>query len=411
MPVMPRDTIDSAYQWNLANIYISDDVFLEALEEARAYPERIAAFQGSVAGSPQALLDYLRLDDEVSVELGKLANYAQRKSDEDTRVARYQDFSSQVTTLCVAVAGAQLKQLKFFADARRYPSTLDAALAGTEVPVEVYQNLLDSVHAHLDSMHDYAALRKRLLGVDELRFWDLYVPVVGDIDMRYTYEEACAIILEALQPLGEEYLAIVREGLANRWIDVYENPGKRSGAYSAGGFGMNPMILLNFQGTLDDVFTLIHEMGHSVHTYLSCHNQPSCYADYVIFVAEVASTCNEALLMDWFLKNRADDPRTRAYLVNHYLEMFRGTLFRQCMFAEFELEINRLVARGEGVTSEALCQLYRDLNARYFGPSAVVDEQIALEWARIPHFCCICHRSAPTFCTMPMPSPVLYFQP
>ena len=203
MPVMPRDTIDPAYPWNLANIYISDDVFLEALEEARAYPERIAAFQGSVAGSPQALLDYLRLDDEVSVELGKLANYAQRKSDEDTRVARYQDFSSQVTTLCVAVAGAQLKQLKFFADARRYPSTLDAALAGTEVPVEVYQNLLDSVHAHLDSMHDYAALRKRLLGVDELRFWDLYVPVVGDIDMRYTYEEACAIILEALQPLED----------------------------------------------------------------------------------------------------------------------------------------------------------------------------------------------------------------
>ena len=203
MPVMPRDTIDPAYQWNLANIYLSDDVFLEALEEARAYPERIAAFQGSVAGSPQALLDYLRLDDEVSVELGKLANYAQRKSDEDTRVARYQDFSSQVTTLCVAVAGAQLKQLKFFADARRYPSTLDAALAGTEVPVEVYQNLLDSVHAHLDSMHDYAALRKRLLGVDELRFWDLYVPVVGDIDMRYTYEEACAIILEALQPLED----------------------------------------------------------------------------------------------------------------------------------------------------------------------------------------------------------------
>ena len=516
MPVDARDQIDPRYQWDLSNIFASDDAFLAALEAARAYPARIAAFKGAVATSAKGLLDFLRLDDEVDVALGKLANYAQRKSDEDTRVARYQDFSSQVTTLFVEIAGAgswfsnevlsidtqtmeayyaeepnlelyrrnldrifarrehvlspaeeallasagelaaqpdnifsmlndadltfpdavdaagekhpvthgtyipllmeqdralrqsaydslygvyrqfrntsaatlgaQLKQLKFFSDARRYPSTLDAALAATEVPTSVYHSLIESVHANMAAMHDYAALRKRLLGVDELRFWDLYVPVVGDVDMRFTYEEACEIILEALQPLGEEYLAIVREGLSSRWIDVYENPGKRSGAYSAGGFGMNPMILLNFQGNLDSVFTLVHEMGHSVHTYLSCHNQPSCYSNYVIFVAEVASTCNEALLMNWFLKNRASDPRVRAYLVNHYLEMFRGTLFRQCMFAEFELKANELVARGEGVTADALSAIYRRLNEEYFGPAAVVDDNIATEWARIPHF-------------------------
>lgn len=516
MPVTSRGQIDPRYQWDLSNIFPSDDAFLAALDAAKAYPERIAALKGTVAASAQGLLAFLQLDDEVDVALGKLANYAQRKSDEDTRVARYQDFSSQVTTLCVEIAGAgswfsnevlsiapqtmerfyaeepalelyrrnldrifarrehvlspaeeallasagemaaqpdnifsmlndadlafpdavdsqgqkrpvthgtfipllmepdralrqsayealygvyrqfrntsaatlgaQLKQLKFFSDARRYPSTLDAALAATEVPTSVYRSLIDSVHANMGAMHDYAALRKRLLGVDELRFWDLYVPVVGDVDMRFTYEEACEIVLEALKPLGEEYLAIVREGLSSRWVDVYENPGKRSGAYSAGGFGMNPMILLNFQGTLDSVFTLAHEMGHSVHTYLSCHNQPSCYSSYVIFVAEVASTCNEALLMDWFLKNRADDPRVRSYLVNHYLEMFRTTLFRQCMFAEFELKANELVARGEGVTAEALSAIYRRLNEEYFGPAVVVDDDIATEWARIPHF-------------------------
>ena len=292
----------------------------------------------------------------------------------------------QFRNTSAAVLASQLKQLKFFADARRYPTTLEAALASTEVPAEVYTNLIEAVHGNMDAMYAYTRLRKRLLGVDELRFWDVYVPVVGDVEMRFTYEEACDIVLQALAPLGGDYLAIVREGLASRWVDVYENPGKRSGAYSAGGFGMNPMILLNFQGTLDDVFTLAHEMGHSVHTYLACHNQPSCYSDYVIFVAEIASTCNEALLMHWFLENRADDPQVRAYLVNHYLEMFRTTLYRQTMFAEFELEANKIVARGEGATADALSEVYRGLVARYFGPDAVVDDEIALEWARIPHF-------------------------
>lgn len=233
-------------------------------------------------------------------------------------------------------------------------------------------------------MHKYTALRRRLLGLDELHFYDLYVPMVGDVDMHFTYEEACDLILKALEPMGEEYCSIVRQGLAQRWIDVYENPGKRSGAYSAGGYSMHPFILLNFQGTLNDVFTLIHEMGHSMHTYLSCANQPSCYSDYVIFVAEVASTCNEALLMQYLLKTTTDK-RQRAYLINYFLEQFRTTLYRQTMFAEFELAVNRMTERGEGLTADALCEKYRQLNADYFGPDIVVDDEISLEWARIPH--------------------------
>jgi oligoendopeptidase F len=284
-----------------------------------------------------------------------------------------------------ATLGAQAKQLKFFADARKYASSMEAALDANEVPAEVYTNLIEAVHGNLPALHRYISLRKKLLGLNELRFWDLYVPVIEDYDPHYTYEEACELILEALEPMGEDYLAIVREGLRERWVDVYETPGKRSGAYSAGGYGMHPVILMNFQGTLDDVFTLIHEMGHSVHTYLSCKNQASRYSDYVIFVAEVASTCNESLLMQHLLR-KAEDKRERAYLLNHFLEQFRGTIYRQTMFAEFELAVGDLAASGVGITADALCERYAELNRRYFGDGIVVDDQIALEWARIPHF-------------------------
>ena len=237
----------------------------------------------------------------------------------------------------------------------------------------------------MPALHKYVRLRKELLGVDDLRFSDLYVPIVDDIDLTFTYEEACNIILEALKPMGEDYLALVRRGLAERWVDVYETPGKRSGAYSAGGYGMHPVILMNFQGKLDDVFTLIHEMGHSIHTYLSCENQPICYSDYVIFVAEVASTCNEALLTHYFLEH-AKNERERAYFLNHFLEQFRATLYRQTMFAEFELKVSELTAQGVGITADALCDIYRSLNETYFGDGITVDDDIALEWARIPHF-------------------------
>ena len=283
-----------------------------------------------------------------------------------------------------ATLDAQFKQLRFFANARRYPSTLDAALDATEVPVSVYDSLIESVHANLDKMYRYVALRRRLLGVDELHMYDLYVPVVEGVEMKFTFEEAKEIALKALAPLGEDYLALIREGFENRWIDVYENEGKRSGAYSAGA-RVHPYVLLNFKGTLDDVFTLVHEMGHSIHSYLSNTRQPTAYQDYVIFVAEVASTCNEALLMEYLL-SVTTDKKERAYLINHFLEQFRGTLYRQTMFAEFELEANEMTRRGEGTTADALCALYKKLNEQYFGPEMVVDDEIALEWARIPHF-------------------------
>lgn len=510
-----RDEISEQYRWDLTSIFENDEAFLSALEKAKNYPEQCLSFQGRISQSPEALLEYLRFDDEMSIELSKLVNYANRKADEDTRSSLYQDYSSQVMSLYVSISGAcswfasellsineetmnqfyqqcpdlelyrraldvifrrrdhvltpaeekllasagdmasqpenvfsllndadlsfedaldskgeahpvthgsyiplmmspdrtlrenayqslystyrqfrntfaatlgaQNKQLKFYSDARKYPSMLASALDGNEVPTEVYANLIEAVHHNLPALHKYAKLRKELLGVDELRFSDLYVPIVDDIDLTFTYEQACEIILEALKPMGEEYLALVRKGLSERWVDVYETPGKRSGAYSAGGFGMHPVILMNFQGKLDDVFTLIHEMGHSIHTYLSCENQPSCYSDYVIFVAEVASTCNEALLTHYFLEH-AKNERERAYFLNHFLEQFRATLYRQTMFAEFELKVSELAAQGVGITADALCEIYRKLNEDYFGSDIVVDDNIALEWARIPHF-------------------------
>ena len=290
----------------------------------------------------------------------------------------------QFKNTLAATLAAQAKQLWFFAEARRYPSARAAALDATEVPESVYDNLIQAVHQNFPAMHRYTALRKELLGVEELHFYDLYAPMVSDADFSYTFDEAKELVLKALEPMGEDYLAIMREGFANRWIDVYENAGKRSGAYSAGP-KVHPYVLLNYQGTLNDVFTLIHEMGHSLHSYLSNQSQPTVYSDYVIFVAEVASTCNEALLMEYLLKTTTDK-RKRAYLINYFLEQFRTTLYRQTMFAEFELEVNQLAQSGQGVTAEVCCDLYRKLNADYFGPAIVMDEEIALEWARIPHF-------------------------
>ena len=250
--------------------------------------------------------------------------------------------------------------------------------------IDRYDNLL-VVHKNLGALHNYASLRKHVLGVDELHFWDMYVPLVDSVDLSFTYEEAWDLILKALEPLGEDYLAIVRKGLEQRWIDVYETPGKRSGAYSAGSYGTNPVILTSFDGSLDDVFTLAHEMGHSVHTYLSCHAQSPTYCDYPIFVAEVASTCNEALLSHYLLEHTTD-PATHAYVLNNFVESFRATLYRQCMFAEFERDVNEMNADGRGVTADALRERWGELNAQYFGDAVTVDDGIRLEWARIPHF-------------------------
>ena len=283
-----------------------------------------------------------------------------------------------------ALLNAQGKQLKFKADARKYDSTLQAALFRNNVPEEVYLNLIEAVHQNIDKMHRYVRLRKKLLGLEELHFYDSYTNLIPGVDRKIPFAEARQTVYESLHPLGEKYRAILKEGFENRWIDVYENAGKRGGAYSAGA-AVHPFVLLNYDETLNSQFTLAHEMGHALHSYLSNATQNPIDADYVIFVAEVASTCNEALLMEHLLANTTDK-KERAYLINHFLDQFKGTLYRQTMFAEFELNIGRMVAEGKTLTAELLCSEYKKLNELYFGPDMVVDDEIAMEWARIPHF-------------------------
>ena len=307
------------------------------------------------------------------------------------RTLRRNTFETYYATLggyrntLAATLDAQFKQLRFFANARRYPSTLDAALDATEVPVSVYDSLIESVHANLDKMYRYVALRRRLLGVDELHMYDVYTPIVPDVAEEIPFEQAKATVLDALAVLGEDYTAMLREGFDHRWLDVYPNVGKRGGAYSSGIARPHPYVLLNQTDDLDSQFTIAHEMGHAMHSYLSCKHQPVCTSDYVIFVAEVASTCNEVLLMRHLLR-KSTDRRERAYLINHFLDQFKGTVYRQTMFAEFERELGRMAERGETLTADALDEKYLALNRLYFGPDMISDAQIALEWARIPHF-------------------------
>lgn len=279
---------------------------------------------------------------------------------------------------------AEVKSRMFSAKARNYGSTLEAALSNNEVPTSVYHNLIDAVHENMHYMHKYIKLRKKLMGVDELHMYDLYTSIIPDADVKVTFEQAKADTLAATAVLGADYTAMLEEGFANRWIDVCENVGKRSGAYSAGA-RPHPYVLLNHKEDLDHEFTLAHEMGHALHSYLSMKNQPICYSDYVIFVAEVASTCNEALLMQYLL-GKTTDKKERAYLINHFLEQFRTTLYRQTMFAEFEMLTNAMAERGESLTAESLCALYHKLNVEYYGDGITVDREISFEWERIPHF-------------------------
>jgi oligoendopeptidase F len=317
-------------------------------------------------------------------------NYISLMENQDRRIRKdafeglysvYEQFSN---TLAAAFS-SNVKQAVFYAKAKKYASSREYYLADNEVPELVYDNLVKAVRENIVKLHEYTRVRKDVLGVDELHMYDLYVPMVAAADRRYTYEEAKSIVLEGLAPLREEYLSLLKQGFDSRWIDVYENEGKRSGAYSWGTYGSHPYVLLNFHGTLNDVFTLAHEMGHSIHTWYSDRNQPFTYAGYKIFVAEVASTCNEALLIRHLLK-KAGSREEKAYLLNHFLESFRGTLFRQTMFAEFEDMAHKKAARGESLTAESLCSIYRQLNADYFGPAMTVDRQIDYEWERIPHF-------------------------
>ncbi len=509
-----RSEIRECDQWAIHDIYESDEAWQQDHDAVADMVKEAAGYRGRLGESADTLLAYLRLYDEIGTHIENLANYAQRKSDEDTRVAAYQALTAKFMSLYVeaqtalafetpeilaipegtlarfygdqpdlelyrrrlwniqrsrehvlsdaeekllasagemanapstiysmfadadiqfpdaedskgekhalsqgtfvaceesedrvlrksayenlyhtfgtykntvaSVLNSQVKALEFFSKARKYPSSLHASLDNTHVPVEVYYNLIEAVHQNMDKMHRYVGLRKKLLGVDELHFYDIYTPLVQDASRRIPFEEAKQTVYDALAPMGEGYRKILKEGFDSRWIDVYQNVGKRSGAYSAGAL-VHPFVLLNYTGTLDSQFTLAHEMGHAIHSYLSNRTQPAVYRDYVIFVAEVASTCNEALLMEYLL-GKTTDKKERAYLINHFLEQFKSTLYRQTMFAEFELKIGELSAQGVALTAEKLCEVYGDLNRLYFGDGIVVDEEIALEWARIPHF-------------------------
>ncbi len=361
--------------------------------------EALLAAAGQLGQSPDDIFSYLndadmRFDDVLdsegvthAVTHGSFSALLQ-SPDRTLRRAAFESLYSvygKFRNTSAALLSAQMKQLQFFADARRYGSALEASLDENEVPAEIYHSLITAVRDGFPAMHRYVSLRKRLLGLDELHFYDLYTPIVAGQDIQVGYDEAWETALEALAPLGEDYLSLLREGRENRWIDVYENQGKRSGAYSASVYGVHPYVLLNYTGKLDDMFTLVHEMGHSLHSCLSNRTQPVTYAHYVIFVAEVASTCNEALLMRHLL-SKTTDPERRAYLINHFLEQFRTTLYRQTLFAEFELWCSEQIRTGQALTAESLSARYAELCREYYGEEIVLDEQIALEWARIPHF-------------------------
>ena len=325
--------------------------------------------------------------EKVRITHGRYIQFVQ-SADRRVRKDAFEAFYSIYKQFAGTIAGlynGQVKQQIFYAKARNYASTLEAAVDANNVPAKVYRNLVETVNANMDKMHRYVKLRKKCLGVDELHMYDIYTPMIADAAKKVSYDEAKETVLKALAPLGEDYVATVKEGFENRWIDVYENEGKRSGAYSAGAFGTHPYVLLNYNDTLDNMFTLAHEMGHAMHSWYSNANQPYIYSQYKIFVAEVASTCNEILLMEYLLANTTDK-KERAYLLNHYLDSFKGTVYRQTMFAEFEMKSNQMAEAGESLNAENLCKLYYGLNQKYFGEDMVSDPQIAYEWARIPHF-------------------------
>lgn len=364
-----------------------------------AEQEELLAAAGELAGAPGNIFRMFNNADlrfpEIPNEEGEMVElshgrYIKFLESQDPKVreaafkAMYETYSAWKNTLGATYTAAVKKEL-YFSRARKYKSSLEAALFTDNVDPEVYTNLIQTVHEHLHLLHRYVRVRKKLLGLDEMHMWDLYVPMVALEEEQIPREQAVDMVRAGLQPLGEQYLSDLEQAFRDGWIDWLENRGKTSGAYSWGAYGVHPYVLMNYQGNLKDVFTLAHELGHAMHTYYSNKHQQYPNADYRIFVAEVASTLNEALL-NTDLLGKTEDPKRRAYLINHYLDEFRGTVFRQTMFAEFEMIVHDKVGRGEPVTCEQLMEIYYDLNKKYFGDDIVVDELIAMEWARIPHF-------------------------
>jgi len=325
--------------------------------------------------------------EEVELTHGRYIQFLEsrnREVRENAFKAMYSTYAKHKNTLA-ATLNANVTKNIFYARVRRYPSALEMSLFGDNIPKEVYTNLINTIHESLPILHRYLNLRKKLLKVDELHMYDLFAPLVEEFKMDITFNEAKEIVKRGLRPLGEKYLNILQEGYDGGWIDIYENANKRSGAYSWGAYGTHPYVLLNHKDNLNSMFTLAHEMGHAIHSYLSDENQKYRYAQYTIFLAEVASTLNEALLMDYMLKNTTD-PKEKLYLLTYYADQFRTTVFRQTMFAEFEKIIHEKAEAGESLTPDVLCQVYYDLNLLYHGNGMVVDKDIEMEWARIPHF-------------------------
>lgn len=510
---MERKDIDQKLKWDTTSIYEKDEDFYEDIENVKNLANRLVGFKGKITSSLDNFKDFIKLDEEFSRKLEKACVYASLKSDEDTRVTKYQEMDQVATNTYVALTEAlsfvrpellatdqeKIKEyLKdpeiahlshYFEDIARYKdhtlderseqiiasfgktaqnpsatymifsnadmsfpsvekdgeeieitdanfvnlqqdkdrdfrrevyekyyktyrqfsntlaSTLDGdfsahnteaklrgfssaremSLFANNLPEEIYDNLLEVVHDNVDIHRDYTTLRKEFLGVDDLGFHDIYMPLVKDYDRKIEFDEAKEIVLEAIKPLGEEYVEVARKGFETGWFDVCPNKGKRGGAYSSGSYDTQPFILLNYTNTIDDVFTVIHELGHSMHSYYTRSNQEYQYGSYSIFLAEIASTTNELLLLDYMLKNSKSEEET-AYLLNYFVNQFKSTVFRQTMFAEFEHKVNKLVEVGEPIPAERLHGIYKELNEDLFGEDIEVDEFISAEWARIPHF-------------------------
>ena len=398
---IPDAILDSFYQEQPA--LCTYQRYLNDIRRKKAHilsnaEEKILAAAGDLAQAPDDIFGLLNnadltFDSVTDIEGNRLSvthasfipllqNY-DRNIRKDAFESLYKTYAKHKNT-SAAILSSQMKQLNFFAKMRKYNSPLEAALDNTNVNPNVYYNLIETVHENMESMYKYIRLRKKLLNVEELHMYDLYVPMVSNAERTISFDETKNNICKALSVLGNDYTALLEEGFSNRWIDVYENRGKRSGAYSCG-CRIHPLILLNYKDNLDSEFTTAHEMGHALHSYLSNQNQPVIDSDYVIFVAEVASTCNEALLMQYLLK-KTTDKKERAYLINYFLEQFRTTLYRQTMFAEFELKMSQMIQNGESINAETACSVYHDLIDLYFGKEIVHDAKIDLEWARIPHF-------------------------
>ena len=381
------------YKRAMDEIRRSKDHILSAAEE------RIMAEAGEVSTAPANIFSMfnnadIKFPSLTDVEGNRIqithGNFISLMNDKDRSLRKqafrgvYDTYAKFGNTVAAMFLG-NLKQESFQARMRGYSSVRAMHLDNGNIPESVYDNLIETVHKHLPALHRYMSIRKKILGVEHLHMYDLYVPLVEEVEEKYSFEEAKEIVAQALEPMAEEYVFVLREGYDNGRIDLYENENKRSGAYSTGVYGTHPYVLLNHQNDMDSMFTLAHEMGHAIHTYYSNKNQPITYAEYLIFVAEVASTCNEALLNHYLLEHEKDEKKRR-FIVNHYLENFRTTLFRQAMFAEFEMIVHGKLAEGEALTMESLNKIYHDLNVLYYGPDMVVDEQIDYEWMRIPHF-------------------------